>query len=62
MSGPEPDQVRAIAFNVAQIRVATRAPSNVNYNWMEPARTVRIRVDQDQARRLGLSSRLSPSP
>ena len=29
---------------------------NVNYNWMEPARTVRIRVDQDQARLLGLSS------
>ena len=31
-------------------------PANVNYNWMEPARTVRIRVDQDQARLLGLSS------
>ena len=29
---------------------------NVNYNWMEPARTVRIQVDQDQARLLGLSS------
>ena len=29
---------------------------NVNYNWMEPARTIRIRVDQDQARLLGLSS------
>ena len=33
-----------------------RASANVNYNWMEPARTVRIRVDQDQARLLGLSS------
>ena len=30
--------------------------ANVNYNWMEPARTVRIWVDQDQARLLGLSS------
>ena len=29
---------------------------NVNYNWMEPARTVQIRVDQDEARLLGLSS------
>src|SRR5262249_8914968 len=29
---------------------------NVNYNWMEPARTVRIHVDQDQARLLGLNS------
>ena len=30
--------------------------ANVNYNWIEPARTIRIRVDQDQARLLGLSS------
>ena len=37
-------------------RVATRGAENVNYNWMEPARTIRIRVDQDQARLLGLSS------
>ena len=29
---------------------------NVNYNWMEPGRTIRIWVDQDQARLLGLSS------
>ena len=28
----------------------------MNYNWFEPARTVQIRVDQDQARLLGLSS------
>jgi multidrug efflux pump subunit AcrB len=28
----------------------------VNFDWMEPARKVRIRVDQDQARLLGLSS------
>ena len=34
----------------------SRGARNVNYNWMEPARTVRIRVDQDQARLLGLSS------
>ena len=56
VSGPEPDQVRAIAFKVAQVMGTTPAVRNVNYNWMEPARTVRIRVDQDQARLLGLSS------
>ena len=28
----------------------------VNFDWMEPARMVRIRIDQDQARLLGLSS------
>ncbi|MEA2817424.1 MAG: multidrug efflux pump, partial [Rhodospirillaceae bacterium] len=56
VSGPEPDQVRAIAFKVAQILGKDPGAGNVNYNWMEPARTVRIRVDQDQVRLLGLSS------
>ena len=56
VSGVEPEQVRAIAFKVAQILNGTPSARNVNYNWMEPARTVRIQVDQDQARLLGLSS------
>jgi multidrug efflux pump subunit AcrB len=56
VSGPKPDQVRAIALRVAQEIGAAPGASNVNYNWMEPARTVRIRVDQDRARLLGLSS------
>ena len=56
VSGPEPDQVRAIAFKVADLIASDPGARNINYNWMEPARTVRIRVDQDQARLLGLSS------
>jgi multidrug efflux pump len=56
VSGLEPGQVRAIAFQVAQEIGSTPGAENVNYNWMEPARTIRIRVDQDQARLLGLSS------
>ena len=28
----------------------------VNFDWMEPARKVRVQIDQDQARLLGLSS------
>jgi multidrug efflux pump subunit AcrB len=56
VSGVEPGQVRAIAFDVAKILNDDPSARNVNYNWMEPARTVRIRVDQDQARLLGLSS------
>jgi multidrug efflux pump subunit AcrB len=35
---------------------AASGVENVNYNWMEPARTIRIEVDQDEARLLGLSS------
>jgi multidrug efflux pump len=56
VSGAEPDQVRAIAFKVAEEIGSTPGARNVNYNWMEPARTVRIQVNQDQARQLGLSS------
>jgi len=29
---------------------------NVNFDWVEPARVMRIQIDQDQARQLGLSS------
>jgi multidrug efflux pump len=56
VSGPEPGQVRAIAFKVAEVVGSNPDAANVNYNWMEPACTVRIKVDQDQARLLGLSS------
>ena len=54
--GAVPDEVRAIAFKVAEIIGSDPSAQNVNYNWMDPARTIRIRVDQDQARLLGLSS------
>jgi len=54
--GPEPDQVRDIAFKVADVLGSDPGARNINYNWIEPARTVRIQVDQDQARLLGLSS------
>ncbi|HEX4261474.1 MAG TPA: efflux RND transporter permease subunit [Acetobacteraceae bacterium] len=56
VTGISPEHVRSIAFNVAQIVSGSPLARSVNYNWMEPARTVRIRVDQDQARLLGLSS------
>ncbi|MBS0561025.1 MAG: efflux RND transporter permease subunit [Proteobacteria bacterium] len=54
--GPEPDQVRDIAFKVADVLGSDPGARNINYNWIEPARTIRIKVDQDQARLLGLSS------
>jgi multidrug efflux pump subunit AcrB len=56
VSGPEAEQVHAIAFKVAEIIGADATAQNMNYNWIEPARTVRIRVDQDKAKLLGLSS------
>jgi multidrug efflux pump subunit AcrB len=56
VSGPDVSQVRAIALRVAQVVAAAPAARRVNFDWMEPAREVRIRIDQDEARRLGLSS------
>ncbi len=56
VSGREPDEVRKIASRVAELVGSAPGAANVNYNWMEPGRTIRIRVDQDQARLLGLSS------
>jgi multidrug efflux pump len=54
--GSDPEKVRDIAFKVAQVIGAEASVEKVNYNWIEPARTVRIKVDQDEARLLGLSS------
>ncbi len=57
VSGPEAAKVREIAFNVAQVVAANPQAEKVNFDWIEPARQIRIRVNQDEARLLGLSSR-----
>jgi multidrug efflux pump subunit AcrB len=54
--GPETETIRAIAFDVAQVLAASAGARNLNFDWMEPARQLRVVVDQEQARQLGLSS------
>jgi len=56
VSGPDVAQVREIAFKLSQIIASNPKAEKVNFDWIEPARQVRIRVDQDEARLLGLSS------
>jgi multidrug efflux pump len=56
VSGPDLNQVRDNALELAQIVAGDPRTRRINYDWMEPARQVRIRIDQDQARLLGLSS------
>jgi multidrug efflux pump len=56
VSGPDVAQVRETAFKLAQAVAANPQAIHVNYEWIEPARQVRIRVNQDEARLLGLSS------
>ena len=57
VSGPDIEQVRAIALRLAEVMGANSNVRGVNFDWIEPARMVRINIDQDQARLLGLSSR-----
>jgi multidrug efflux pump subunit AcrB len=56
VSGPDLGEVREIAIKLAQTIATKPYAKNVNFNWIEPAREVRIQIDQDQARLLGLSS------
>ncbi|MBV9129288.1 MAG: efflux RND transporter permease subunit [Verrucomicrobia bacterium] len=56
VSGPDLNEVRDVAMRLAELMARNSAIRKVNFDWMEPARLVRIRVDQDQARLLGLSS------
>ncbi len=54
--GPDPNQVREIALKLAQVVGTSPEARRINFDWMETARTLRVRIDQDEARRLGLSS------
>jgi multidrug efflux pump subunit AcrB len=56
VSGPDVEKVRHIAYRVAQAVSTNPYVRNTSFDWIEPARTIRVGVDQDQARALGLSS------
>jgi multidrug efflux pump subunit AcrB len=56
VSGPDTEKVRSVALQLAQAIGANPDFRQVNFDWMEPSRSVRVQIDQDQARLLGLSS------
>jgi multidrug efflux pump subunit AcrB len=56
VSGPDIAKVREIALELAQAVATNPQAVHVNFDWIEPARQVWIRVDQNEARLLGLSS------
>ncbi len=56
VSGPDVSEVREIALKLAQVLAANPNTDNISFDWLEPSRQVRIRIDQDEARLLGLSS------
>jgi multidrug efflux pump len=56
VSGPDLTRVHTIALQVADRLAAVTGLRHINFDWAEPARVMRVRIDQDQARQLGLSS------
>ena len=56
VTGPDKDEVRRISLDLAKLLGADERTRHVNFDWMEPARQLRVKVDQDQARQLGISS------
>ena len=56
VSGPDKEEVARIAQKVAQVIATNPDARHIHFDWMEPARQLRIKVDQDQLGRLGISS------
>ncbi|MCD9045443.1 efflux RND transporter permease subunit [Luteimonas sp. MHLX1A] len=56
VSGEHIERVRGIAREVAERVRANPHTTNVNLDWDEPSKVVRLVIDQDRARALGVSS------
>jgi multidrug efflux pump len=56
VSGEHIDRVQAIAQQVAAKVRANPHVTNVNLDWDEPSKVVRLQIDQDRARALGVST------
>jgi multidrug efflux pump subunit AcrB len=56
VSGPDPEGTRNAAFRAAQVLAADPRTKLINFDWNEPGKAIRITLDQDQVRRLGLST------
>jgi multidrug efflux pump subunit AcrB len=56
VSGPDGAKVRELAQSFASLLGRTPSAQNINFDWNEPAKVVRVEVDQDRARALGISS------
>src|SRR5262249_57250986 len=53
--GPDPMKVRGIADQVREVMAANRKIIDPHLNWGEQVKSVRLVVDQDRARTLGLT-------
>jgi multidrug efflux pump len=44
------NEVRDIAFRLAEIVASDARARRINFDWIEPGRKIRVRIDQNQAR------------
>ena len=56
VSAPDPDRARDVARDLAAVLAREPRLRDISMDWNEPARVVRLDIDQDQARRLGITS------
>ena len=56
ISGPDATKVRELAHDFASLLGNNANARNVNFDWNEPSKVVRVEVDQDRARALNISS------
>jgi multidrug efflux pump len=56
VSGPDPTKTREFAQGFAQVLGQNPNTRNINYDWNETAKVIKVEVDQDRARALGISS------
>ena len=56
LSGPEINKVREYAQEMAGVLSTNPHLGNVVFDWMEPARVIKVDVLQDKARQLGVTS------
>src|SRR5206468_3398522 len=57
ISGPTPEGTRDAAFLAAQTIGQNQNTRLINFDWNEPMKSLRIQVDQDRVRQLGVSSK-----
>lgn len=56
VTAPDADQARDAALGLAAVLAGEPRLSGLSLDWNEPARMVRVEVDQDQARQLGITN------
>jgi multidrug efflux pump subunit AcrB len=56
VTGPDIDKVRDVAYQVATLLDQSPHADKVTFDWIEPQRTLRLVINQDQAHQLGVSS------